>query len=506
MKAFIRLSLCVLSLFWLVACSQGDSPSTAIASSSLTNSTAHSSVSSLAGSALLSGVISYDYVPHQLSNIGLNYTNIQSKPVRGAVIELLDVSGAIIAAQTTNDMGAYQFTLSLNQPVQLRVKAQLLNDTTSWNVSVRDNTNANSLYAVQGSLSAISSVNEIRNIHIGSGWNGVNFSATRSAAPFAILDSIYTGISRLQSAGFSKALPAVSFFWSENNTTAEGDITRGEIGTSYFSTDGIYLLGDADVDTDEYDSHVILHEWTHYLENTISRSDSMGGNHEFNEKLDMRLAFSEGLANAFAAMLQGDAFYKDALGLGQSSGFYINLAERSHAVKGWYSQASIGSTLFNYYLSADNRTAKSIDDLLKTIIRTDYINHPGFASIYLFSEKLQLEAPNSFDTWTDLLLEQNIFSTQAYGEAEINSGGYAENLPVYKTLSLENPSVTLCSSNRFGSFNRLSNYQFIKIPIEQSANYQIRVVNSPGSSSTDPDIYLYSSGSLIKAGVSSRAD
>jgi hypothetical protein len=505
MKAFVQLGLCLLSLCLLVACSKGNGSGSST-SSSVVSSSSSSAASSLAVSALLSGVITYDDVPPKSNHLGLDYNNIQRKPVKGIVIELLNASGDVISSQTTNDEGEYEFNSSLNQQVQLRVKAQLLNNTGAWNVSVRDNTNANSLYAVQGSLTAISSANEIRDIHIESGWNGVSYSNTRSAAPFAILDSVYSGIKKLQSARFSETLPEISFFWSEQNTSAEGDVTRGEIGTSYFSSEGIYVLGDADVDTDEYDSHVILHEWTHYLENTISRSDSIGGDHDFNQKMDMRLAFSEGLANAFSAILQDDAFYTDALGLGQSSGFYINMTEKSHSLRGWYSEASIGSVLFNYYLSADNRIAKSFDDLLKTFTRQDYKDHPGFASIYLFSEKLQLEAPISFNAWSGLLVEQNIFSTSAYGEGETNAGGYAENLPIYKTLSLSNPNLTLCSSNRFGSFNRLSNYQFVKIPVSQSGNYRIQVVNTMGSSNTDPDIYLYSSGSLIKTGVSSQPD
>lgn len=505
MKALVQLAFYLVSVWVLVACSSSDNDGSATSSSSIASASSSSSSSSLSLPAILSGVITYDYVPHKSNHLGLDYNNIQRKPVRGVVIELLNISGEVIAEQITNDNGEYEFNAFIDQQVQLRVKAQLLDVDAYWNVSVRDNTNNNSLYAVLGSLTAISSENEVRNIHIESGWNGVTYSNTRSAAPFAILDSVYIGIKKLQFVEPSQVFPQISFFWSENNTSADGDITQGEIGTSYFSSDGIYLLGDADVDTDEYDSHVILHEWTHYLENTISRSDSIGGDHDFNQKLDMRLAFSEGLANAFSAILKDDAFYVDALGVGQSSGFYINVAEKSQTLRGWYSQGSIGSILFNYYLSSDNRIAKSIDDVFKTFIRQDYRDHSSFASIYLFSEKLQLQAPTSFNTWSNLMLEQNIFSASAYGEGETNAGGYVENLPVYKTLSLSNPAVTLCSSNRFGSFNRLSNYQFVTIPIDQSGNYRIQVVTSVGSN-TDPDIYLYSSGGLIKSGVSSQVN
>lgn len=510
MKAFVHLGFALLSLCLLAACSggnsSGSSASSSLASASFSSITSSFATSSLASSAILSGVITYDDVPHKTNHLGLDYNNVQRKPVRGLVVELLDATGKVISSEITNDKGEYEFNSSLNQQVQLRVKAQLLNNSGTWNVSVVDNTEANSLYAVQGSLAAIESVTEVRNLHISSGWNGVSYSDTRSAAPFAILDSVYIGIQKLRTAGFSDVLPELHFFWSEKNTTAEGDVARGEIGTSYFSSEGIYLLGDADVDTDEYDAHVILHEWTHYLENAISRSDSIGGDHNSSQKLDMRLAFSEGLANAFSAIILDDAFYKDALGRSQSSGFYINMAEKSHGVRGWYSQASIGSIFFNYHLTGENRVEKSLNDLLKTFTRQDYKDHPGFASIHLFSEKLQLEAPRSFNVWSVLLAEQNIFSTAAYGEGETNAGGYSETLPIYKTLSLSNPNLTLCSSNRFGSFNRLSNYQFVKIPISQLGNYRIQVVNAIGSSNTDPDIYLYSKGKLIKSGLSSQPD
>jgi hypothetical protein len=512
MNAFFRLYLYFLSVFMLAACGSGDSGSMATSSSLPVLSSSSSSVGSSSATsksvtpAIISGTVTYDFVPHKTNHLGLDYNNTQRRPVRGAVIELLDASSEILSSQITSDSGTYQFNSMLDDVVQVRVKAQLLDQASRWNVDVRDNTQGNSLYAAQGTLTGVSSVNEFRNIHLESGWSGTAYVGSRSAAPFAILDSVYTGIKKIQSAGISKSLPEVSFFWSENNTSAEGDVSKGEIGTSYFSTEGIYILGDDNVDIDEYDSHVILHEWTHYLENSISRSDSIGGDHDSNQKLDMRLAFSEGLANAFSAIFQDDAFYADALGQGQASGFLINMAEKSHSLRGWYSQASVGSILFNYYLSNDNRVSKSIDDIFKTFTRQDYVSHPTFSTIFLFSEKLQMENPASFNAWSGLLTEQNISSADAYAQGETNAGGYSENLPVYKIVSISNPTTTLCSSNRFGSFNHLSNYQFVRIDISQPGNYRIQVVNSPESSNTDPDVYLYQSGSLIKRGVSSQVN
>ena len=54
--------------------------------------------------------------------------------------------------------------------------------------------------------------------------------------------------------------------------------------------------------TDEYDDHVVVHEWAHYFEANFSRSDSIGGDHASDNVLDIRLAFGEGFGNAYSAM------------------------------------------------------------------------------------------------------------------------------------------------------------------------------------------------------------
>jgi hypothetical protein len=471
--------------------------------SSITNSASSSSDSSVTA-ATLSGTISFDRVPHKTNHLGLDYLNIQIKPARGVVVDLLNASDEVIASQITTGSGQYSFAVALNQQVQIRVLAQLKNTEGGWNISVRDNTGGDALYAVQGALTAVSSENEIRNLHMASGWNGTAYMA-RSAGPFAILDSIYLGIDKWRAAGQTNQLPDMNIYWSENNTTAEGNIALGEIGTSYYSNGNLYLLGDADVDTDEYDSHVILHEWIHFLETHVSRSNSLGGDHSAIQKLDMRLAFSEGLANAFSAILLDDSFYVDSLGIAQATGFYFNVAEKSHSVKGWYSEKSVESIIYNYYLSADNRPVKSFDDLFATFTRQEYIYHSALMSIFVFAEVLQQQAPAAFPTWINLQTEQNINSYNGFAEGETNAGGYVENLPLYKTVSFSNSTVSLCSSNRFGSFNRLSNYQFVKILIDTPGTYRIQAVNTVGSN-TDPELYLYSAGQLINTGLSSTVN
>ena len=107
----------------------------------------------------------------------------------------------------------------------------------------------------------------------------------------------------------------------------------GAIGSSFFRSirsNGtvqreIFLLGAEDTDTEEYDRHVIAHEWGHYLEDAFSRSDSVGGPHALGDQLDMRVAFGEGWGNAFSAMVERDPVYKDTLGPAQNTGFYLDV-------------------------------------------------------------------------------------------------------------------------------------------------------------------------------------
>ena len=81
------------------------------------------------------------------------------------------------------------------------------------------------------------------------------------------------------------------------------------------------MLGDENVDTDEYDQHIVAHEFQHFLEDRISRSESPGGPHSPGDQLDLRVAFSEGFANAFSAMVLDDPVYRDSLGSPQGQGF-----------------------------------------------------------------------------------------------------------------------------------------------------------------------------------------
>ncbi|PUA26509.1 MAG: hypothetical protein B0W54_22415 [Cellvibrio sp. 79] len=476
--------------------SNGISSSSTIPSSSSAISLSTGSQSSLSATLTIGGKVTFDFIPHNTD--GLNYSAIAVRAGRGLLVELLDENNIVLTTTQTDIDGNYSVNTTRNKLVKVRVKAQLLRSQTPvWNFKVTDNTNDNALYSMNGSLVAATDTSATRNLHAPSGWTGNGYTELRVAAPFAILDTIYEGVTRLQSAGNSADFPALELRWSSKNKPADGELTLGEIGTSFFWSDAIYILGDENNDTDEYDRHVLLHEWGHYVEASFSRSDSIGGDHSQDEKLDMRVAMSEGFANAFSAMMLDDVNYRDSSGPQQGDGFFNNISQKNNSIRGWYSEASVQSILYNFYASNTGKTAKNFTDIFQIINAVSYVNSSGFVSIYTFADLLRKQIPGQATIFNSLLVEQNIEITDEYGGGESNSGGYIASLPVYKNLSLSNIPVNVCSTNRFGSYNKLATSQYLFINVNTSGTYKFTAEETSDSGDSDPDLYLFRRGSEI---------
>lgn len=493
----------------LVPVSSTSASSSSLSSSVLSSASSESQInSSVADLITLSGKVTYDFVPHNNNKIGLDYSATAVKAARGLVIELLDGNNLVLATTNTDNLGNYSFNVDPNKSVKVRAKAQLLRvQPPVWNFQVTDNTNGNRLYVMDGSLVVASQATAVRNLHAASGWTGTGYTQPRVAAPFAILDSVLLGAERVVAAGNSSNFPSMELRWSVNNKTAEGELTLGEIGTSFYDGSAIYILGDQNNDTDEYDRHVILHEWGHYLEYGFSRSDSVGGDHVYDDKLDFRVAMSEGFANAFSAMMLDDPEYRDSMGGQQQEGAPDNISNKMPGVRGWYSEASVQSVLYNFYTSNNGKTARDFTDIFNIINSEGYVANEAMISIYVFAEELRRLIPEQATNFNTLLSEQYIEATNAFGEGELNSGGYAGNLPIYKTLPVNNSPVNACSTNRFGAYNKLAVSQFMVLNIESSGTYQLNVEEgSNDSGNSDPDIYLYHYGNLLDYAESSLID
>ena len=276
----------------------------------------------------VTGRVTYDFVPSTALNIGtaresaaLEFDKAVERPVRNGIVRIVQgKAGTTLAETVTDEDGG--FSISYDSQDNLMLYA--LAETRSPPIQVEDNTDQDLVWTLGASLSGRS---EVVNLHAEHGWTGASYAlGKRAAAPFAILDSMYTASRAFLAARPSLAFPRLRCNWSPKNSTQSGAPAQGKIGTSYFDPQDneLYILGEDGVDTDEFDSHVIVHEWGHFFEKNLSRADSPGGSHRPGDELDPRLALSEGWGDAVGAMVLADRVYVDTswnAGDGTMTGF-----------------------------------------------------------------------------------------------------------------------------------------------------------------------------------------
>ncbi|WP_431274394.1 hypothetical protein ACQ858_20585 [Variovorax ureilyticus] len=442
----------------------------------------------------LSGVVTYDSVPNPSG--ALAYAGTTQKPVRGAVVEILNSTSSIIATTTTDATGGYSVSLPSSTGVVVRVKAQMSQAGAgpTWDVTVRDNTQSNAIYAMETPAFSTGTAALTRNVNAPSGWTGTSYGAARVAAPFAVLDTIYSTQAKVLSVAPGTAFPSLRVFWSVNNLPASGDPTQGQIGTTFFGSDSagrvIYVLGKENVDTDEYDATVIAHEWGHYYQSAFSRDDSPGGSHSLTDLLDRRVAFSEGWGNAWSGIALGRSNYTDSAGPGQAQGANMNLTVGPGANPGWYREASIHSILWNLNSQVG---FKPIHDTLTGSFKSGL----PVTSIHPFTAAFNAAAPGSSSVLAGLLAGQNITVNDAFGTGEGNFGGIAALqpivLPMYRSAAVGGGITQACVSNLAGSDNKLGSYVYLRFSVAAAGSHEISVAGPAGS---DPDWVVYSGGQI----------
>ena len=466
-----------------------------------------------ASSVVLSGTVTYDGVPHNTSTNGLNYNAITEQAVRGATVQLLNASSTVVDTTTTDDNGDYQFVVSPGATVRVRVRAELLATgagSAQWNTRVVDNTSGGAIYTLDGNIASVGAgPTQTRDLRALSGWTGSAYTQPRAAAPFSMLDDIYGALIDVAAVDSDVIFPELVVNWSVNNSTASGNLAAGAIGTSFYQRIGgnsnIYVLGAANSDTDEYDGHIIVHEWGHYFEDRLSRSDSIGGPHGQGDRLDMRVAFGEGFGNALSGIITDDPFYRDSFGNNQAQGFSIDVESGFDPSVGWYSEGSVQQILYDLYDATNDGAdqdsiALGFGPLYEVLTSGDYRTNDAWTSIFSFATALRSAQPTQASGIDATLNNQNIVSglqLDAYGSNETNNAGNANDvLPVYTVVNVGTTSGQICSIGTapFGDQNKLSNWRFVRVTIPAPGDYTITV-----NGGTDPDYVVLQGGVQVRS-------
>lgn len=488
----------------------------------------------------VSGKITFDRIPFDATlGGGLNPNAIVELPARGVVVDAIG-GGSTLATTTTNASGDYSLAVPSNTQIFIRARAQMQKSDAAptWNFRVLNNAGGDALYVLDSTTFSSGTNNLTRNLRAASGWTGSGYTQTRAAAPFAILDTVYQATSLITSASPAAEFAPLNLYWSINNRSGTVDqnddpilcIDDGDIQTTFYTlgsaaneTDdcgdpiaaGIYVLGAVQAgsggvvgDTDEFDQHIIAHEFGHYVEAQFSRSDSIGGIHADGDKLDLRVAFGEGWGNAFAGMVLNDPVYRDSFG-GMTDDFSVNLEidDTRFLDGGWFSEASIGEILWDAFDPANEPTdnvALGFGPIFSALVG-EQRNTPALTSIYSFAAALEQAAPAQAAGVADLLEGERIFGDDEFGVGETNDGGDPSALPIYRPLSLNQGQQSVCVSAANGSDNTLGYFKFFRLDLAANAVVTFNVVGFANGADTapavDPDIYVYRNGSLEAAGI-----
>jgi hypothetical protein len=469
----------------------------------------------VAGNVLVKGRITFVRIPFQASlNLGLNYAAPVNRPARGIVVAANSAGTATqLATGDTDSDGNYTLSVPQNSPIDLVAISRMSRDGSvplpRWNFTATDLTNTTAPYSyTDGAFNASTGVTHDMNIPSGLNSAGT-VTGTRASAPFAVLDTVYTAVQTIDGVAPTTNFPALFLDWAADNIGGETFFDSGSGGSQH-----IVLSADLAEDTDEFDQHVIAHEFGHYIEFNFSRADNIGGSHGLGDKLDIRVAFGEGFGYAFAAIVLKDPVARDSFvimnnGVPQlvSSTFNVetNPAQNPPGSPSgnfgcWCSESSVWSLLWDMYdgaADANDGVALGFKPMWDVLINEERTT-PAFTSIFTFTTALKTAQPAQAAAIDTLIAGQNMTSAglDAFGSTETHVPtpvASAAALPIYTNLTAGTP-VTVRSVDDAGHYNTLGNHRFVRY-VKVGSGAQTVTVTSNGA---DPDAVVYRNGNFAQ--------
>ncbi len=356
-------------------------------------------------------------------------------PVAGVPVDMIDANGGVIASTLSDEDGFYEFS---NAPesttVKVVVKAQLQKTRSNadvgaqYNFAVRDNTSAGDvkkLYTLTSNAITIKDEAESENkfdIRAKIGFNSSgHVIAERESAPFSILRIVKSAADKLEAMNPNIEMPPLNLYWSTENVGTDGEISLGQIGTSYYSGNGlwqgVFILGKADSDTDEFDKGVIGHEFGHFLQAQLSYSDSPGDSHGYNEYKDASLAYGEGYGTAVGGLLSGSHYYCDTSGEQQKAGGCEDLTSTldDERANGFYSE----ETVIRLMYAIGTLEGKGFTEFFDAVSKMRTGIHS--ATIFTFLDHYLKENPDVEAQVKELMAKGNVKTSDPFGVYPANT-------------------------------------------------------------------------------------
>lgn len=246
---------------------------------------------------VMSGTVTYADRPQTRTGLGAP----EVKPIPHALVSVVSEGlGVVVGSAYADAQGRYSVSYppSKDVAIHLMVAAKVNPDLYDFKVNAKEG-----IHAVGGpTVTAAESLTVDLSVTDDFPAQGFNVYATILAG-LAYLEQVVPGV---------KPQPLTAVFYPGN---------KG----SYYQSDAnnINLFGLAQ-DTDGYDDTVIMHELGHFVQDTVSQSDSQGGAHD-GRPADPNLAMSEGFASYWASAARNNPYYIDTWGVGGADAWAVNL-------------------------------------------------------------------------------------------------------------------------------------------------------------------------------------
>jgi hypothetical protein len=461
----------------------------------------------LAGTSNISGTITFVRIP-TTNTAGLDYASPQNRPARGVLVQARNInSSLVIASASTGNNGEYVLSVPNSNQIRIEVVSQMTRTGAlpNWNFRVQDGTAGNAPYVYTDNVSFDSTGAPAKSFLIPSGFNTAGtVTGTRDSAPFAILDTVYQGVQTIVGVAPTTNFPTLVIDWEETN----------EAGDTFFTTSGSgvnliqYIVLSAEVarDTDEFDQHVVAHEFGHYIEHNYSRADNIGGGHGIGDKLDIRTAFGEGFGYAFAAIVLNDPIAKDtAVQAGNKFTSQFNIDDNppapGDAAGCWCSESSVWSILWDIYdpgAELNDNVALGFAPMWSVLTNAQK-NTPALTSIFSFITALKAANVGAAAAIDTLVAAQNITTAgmDAFGATETLAPTGIPTIaafPVYTNATVGGGPVIVQNVNDAGTYNKVGNHRFVKFTVPGSQLVTITVATSNPNAGADPEFQLFRNG------------
>ncbi len=424
---------------------------------------------------------------------GLDYDNITAHPIRRAEAWVLaSGSNDELARGETDDEGTFSFTGPPGVDVIVYIAASVLLG--GWRVV--DNTRDDALDTLSKRFDAPTSTVAELPLLAGVAHDGNRYT-NRTSAPYAILDTVLTLCERVDPL-VAAPFVALDLHWSIRNTPGRGPDDQGLIGTSFHRWgSGIFLLGEEDVDTDEYDITVIAHEWFHYFENAFSRSDSKGGSHGSSAILQLSTAWGEGSATGLGNLILGERGYVDTDDPRQADGFENDLEEnRAGNAVGFYGTRSVSSLLWDLTdaQTDESDTTQISQQLLFDVLINGHAQTEALVSIFSLGFELSKADPSLTQPIARLYEREAIVAPiDPWGTGETNDGGDpgAVNPAIYRPIALGESLVLEALGPASEDENRTSDYRYYRFTAPAALTVEVAL-----AADEDVDLRVYDRGDL----------